>query len=314
MQGTIGSEAQELGQIVDRLVVDAAVDEELDQRRRSPGWPTPAMGCLYEYRVMRVRDPKTDIWTLHLVAVNSDTETWIVTSPVMAVSDRQMIQTTQGLWGLGTPGPGYLSAHMIGLVRAAARDGGLQKETELPIDRYAAETRGQANLTDPQSVEPRTAPSSKTTIDQLIRRNRDAAQVGQLHASELDLLVHPIAVPAEAKCDLGNWYVIYVSEGAPKETSYHIVGQRRFGSILITSPILAISPDRNIVRTQNSYYRLSVPGQGELPPGHVIAVAAVLHSWGLEVACDLATPEELRRAYGCAMLTRKSGVSDEAAS
>ena len=281
---------------LDQLTVTAGPRSLLEELPTDLTRGRPLLALLYDWRLALVVDLLTNKEELHLVGVASQPEHWIVTPPIQAIADWRFAETSHGLYLLGTPGPYHLSNSMQELVLRTLHDGGLRHERQLPVGRYAAETRGESGgrvLFAPDI--PRVAPTAEMDLTQIIRQNRSVVELGLANEAELAGLMHWLPPSQGSERILSNWNIVAIRELTTGETSCHVLGERREGGARITSPILALAAHMDFVQTQNSTYRLGTPGDGDPPMLHLMTVARALYDWGLDEAfgLDVVMPEEL---------------------
>ncbi len=131
-------------------------------------------------------------------------------------------------------------------------------------------------MTNIQQVIAEMIPSS---LDDIVRLNRDQVQIGLATLDELTTLEGAIE-PGPTLNTIDEWRVVAIRQlGAPPMLSLlgHVVGT---SIVRMTSEIAVLDVARGLCRTRNSLYRLGFPGTGEPPREDIICVCAVLHQWG----------------------------------
>jgi len=121
-----------------------------------------------------------------------------------------------------------------------------------------------------------------TTLDAIVRRNRDTCEIGLAIPTEIDALRGDIDAPFGTEKDvLTDWRFI-AFRIRERRTALVLLGDaKRQGFILSTSEVQVVSRDGSRVRTRNSIYALARAGEGEPPLPHLLQLCATLHAWGL---------------------------------
>ena len=119
-------------------------------------------------------------------------------------------------------------------------------------------------------------------LGDIIRANRDHAELRLAKTSEINALVDSIDSTLGAKDEIGNWRMVSLVNKENQTAQLLLIGDsmsRRHPAI--TSPILSIDFARGLVLTKSrSIYKLGDRGLGEPPEEDLLCLCAALHSWG----------------------------------
>jgi len=119
-------------------------------------------------------------------------------------------------------------------------------------------------------------------LGDIIRTNRDHAELRLARTAEIDALVGSINATLGAKDEIGNWRMISLVDKGNQTAQLLLIGDsmsRRHPTI--TSPILSIDLARGTVLTRSkSIYKLGNRGLGEPPEEDLLCLCAALHRWG----------------------------------
>jgi hypothetical protein len=140
---------------------------------------------------------------------------------------------------------------------------------------------------------------SAITIDSLIRKNRDLIEVDLATADERASVID-VFVPTGFLCgQLNDWHAVAIRDVVLKSTSIHLLGKHVIEGRLITSEVLAISPDRRVARTADSIYMLGVEADGDPPLDMLPTIADALVRWGFNriYGLDVMTDDEFARLW-----------------
>jgi hypothetical protein len=132
-------------------------------------------------------------------------------------------------------------------------------------------------MTNIQQVLAEMIPSS---LDDIVRKNRDQVQIGLATIEEIAAREGAIE-PGPALDTIDEWRVVAIRQlGSQPMLSLlgRVVGT---GVRRMTSRIAVLDVARGLCRTRNSLYPLGFPGEGEPPPEDLICVCAILHRWGV---------------------------------
>ena len=126
-----------------------------------------------------------------------------------------------------------------------------------------------------------------TTLDAIVRRNRDLFQVGFATATELAAVTGDIQTDGVIRSEILDWHVIALRDLAQKQVTLNILGRLPTGVSWITSPVAAIARDHSLVQTANSQYALGLRADAEPDLELVLHVAFSIRRWGLDRAYGL---------------------------
>jgi hypothetical protein len=134
------------------------------------------------------------------------------------------------------------------------------------------------------------APSLKdipTTLDDIVRRNRDRFEVGLATAAELAAVTGGLDSPGTPRGRIDDWRVIALRHRAIHQTTLHLLGRFEDARAWLTSSVVAMAADHSRVRTRNSFYLHGLPAENEPDVTLLLHVAFVLRWWGLDQRYDL---------------------------
>jgi hypothetical protein len=127
-----------------------------------------------------------------------------------------------------------------------------------------------------------TSESPPKFLGDIIRTNRDQAELRLARTQEIDALVGTIETALEAKDEISNWRVVSLVDKEKQTAQLLLVGDsltRRHPAI--TSPIQSIDLAQGLVLTRSrSVYKLGNRGLGEPPAEDLLCLCAALHQWG----------------------------------
>jgi hypothetical protein len=123
-----------------------------------------------------------------------------------------------------------------------------------------------------------------TSLDNIIRANRDKFDLALANDEQLAHLSKPVDVNSLIKREFTDWRFIALTADVPERGFWmervFLVGRQSHHKF-VTSPVVAIDRGHHLVRTQNSVYRLAGdPGIGEPDESMLIMVCATFNSWG----------------------------------
>jgi hypothetical protein len=125
----------------------------------------------------------------------------------------------------------------------------------------------------------RAIPSS---LDDIVRRNRDRARIGLATEEDLRALEATIG-PLPPKDTINGWHMIAIqlSDGDGTVTAVYLLGRTR-STPWITSKLTGLDRAARRVRTHSgSIYELGTPASGEPDAGLLLHICAALWQWGL---------------------------------
>ena len=126
-----------------------------------------------------------------------------------------------------------------------------------------------------------------TTLDAIVRRNRDRFEVGFATATELAAVTGDIRTQGIIRSEILGWHLIALRDLGQKQMTFHILGHLPGGTSWITSPVTVIARDHSLVQTANSQYALGRRADAEPDLELVLHVAFSIRRWGLDHAYDL---------------------------
>lgn len=119
-------------------------------------------------------------------------------------------------------------------------------------------------------------------LGDIIRMNRDQAELRLAKTQEIDALVGTIETTMKAKDEIGNWRMVSLVDKENNSAQLLLIGDsltRRHPAI--TSPIKSIDLAQGLVLTKSrSVYKLGNRGLGEPPEEDLLCLCAALHQWG----------------------------------
>jgi len=120
------------------------------------------------------------------------------------------------------------------------------------------------------------------TLNDIIRANRDHAELRLAKTIEIDTLVGVIDKSAILKDEIGDWRLISLVDKEKQTIQILLAGDSRLRRHpAITSPILRIDFAKGFVLTKShSVYKLGNRGLGEPPEDDLLCLCAALHQWG----------------------------------
>jgi hypothetical protein len=124
------------------------------------------------------------------------------------------------------------------------------------------------------------------TLGDIIRANRDHAELRLSKTVEIDSLVGSIDKAAVLKDEIGNWRLISLINKETHTTQLLLIGDSRLRRHpAITSPVVRIDFAKGFVLTKShSVYKLGNRGLGEPPEDDLMVLCAALHQWGTGAA------------------------------
>ncbi|HXA48165.1 MAG TPA: hypothetical protein VNW52_11090 [Burkholderiaceae bacterium] len=124
------------------------------------------------------------------------------------------------------------------------------------------------------------------TLNDIIRTNRDHAELRLAKTVEIDALVGIIDKTAVLKDEIGCWRLISLIDKEKHTVQILLAGDSRLRKHpAITSPILRIDFAKGYVLTKShSVYKLGNRGLGEPPEDDLLCLCAALHQWGAGAA------------------------------
>jgi len=124
------------------------------------------------------------------------------------------------------------------------------------------------------------------SLGDIIRLNRDLAELRLAKTAEIDSLVGPVDIPAGVKDEIGNWRLVSLIDKTNHTAQVLLVGDSQARKHpAITSPVLRIDFAKGIVLTRSqSIYKLGTRGLGEPPEDDLLCLCAALHRWGSGIA------------------------------
>ena len=126
-----------------------------------------------------------------------------------------------------------------------------------------------------------------TTLDAIVRRNRDRFEVGFATATELAAVTGDLQTSGIIRSEILGWHLIALRDLGQKQMTFHILGHLPGGTSWITSPVTVIARDYSLVQTANSQYALGRRADAEPDLELVLHVAFSIRRWGLDHAYDL---------------------------
>ena len=276
------------------------VPTTVDQFPALSGWfdvSRPKSGILYDWRPILLVRRDGGFGSAHIVGVHRDREEWVLTSRIDGALETLAVQSRSGIYGLGTQGFGDLSAAMCEIVRRTVQEFGIGREVTLPIDRYAAITRGRFPYEgEPNPIEgPRKSPSSVRTIDDLIRRNRHLVELAIATPEEIERVIGDVGFDARSR-ELTTWRLLAIRDPQTRMVDLRLLGTRLLRPCgWITSSVTALSLDRKLCRTSTELFALGQHLDEPLAPHELMVVATFLEESGLaeEFGLDAMLFEEI---------------------
>ena len=127
-----------------------------------------------------------------------------------------------------------------------------------------------------------TAELMPKSLGDIIRLNRDLAELRLAKTAEIDTLVGNIESATGAKDEIGNWRLVSLIDKTSHTAQVLLIGDSSARQHpAITSPILRIDFAKGIVLTRSqSVYKLGNRGLGEPPEDDLLCLCAALHRWG----------------------------------
>jgi hypothetical protein len=126
-----------------------------------------------------------------------------------------------------------------------------------------------------------------TTLDQIVRRNRDLLSIGLATAAELAAVTGDVDTVGAPRGRIDDWRVTALRHRAIALNTLHVLGRYHDSRSWLTSNVAVISSDQARVRTRNSVYLLGRPATGEPDVRLLLHIAFVLRWWGLDQRYDL---------------------------
>ena len=127
-----------------------------------------------------------------------------------------------------------------------------------------------------------TSEAAPKFLGDIIRTNRDHAELRLAKTQEIDALIGAIDTTLEAKDEIGNWRIVSLIDKEKQTAQLLLIGDsltRRHPAI--TSPIQSIDLVQGLVLTRSrSVYKLGDRGLGEPPEEDLLCLCAALHQWG----------------------------------
>lgn len=125
------------------------------------------------------------------------------------------------------------------------------------------------------------------TLDEVVRRNRDAVEIRLATDAEIVSLAGQVSA-AEIKYTINEWYPIALTVKGQRwiRVLGHFEGR---GEITWSSALVAFDQEAGLAQTLNSVYRLGNRGQGEPDRACLMQLCAILNQMGVGPA--LGVPE-----------------------
>jgi hypothetical protein len=120
------------------------------------------------------------------------------------------------------------------------------------------------------------------SLDDIIRKNRDLAQLRQTTDEEILELYHEIT-PGRPKDIMDEWTLITLDAYTSNFRQVMLIGDvRRSGIQRITSVVQQIDMDRQFLITKSgSLYQLGTPKIGPPDEHQLMCICAGFHEWGI---------------------------------
>ena len=127
-----------------------------------------------------------------------------------------------------------------------------------------------------------TAELMPKSLSDIIRLNRDLAELRLSKTAEIDSLVGKVDTPSGIKDEIDNWRLVSLVDKTNHTTQVLLIGDSTLRNHpAITSPVLRIDFAKGIVLTRSqSVYKLGNRGLGEPPEDDLLCLCAALHRWG----------------------------------
>ena len=97
-----------------------------------------------------------------------------------------------------------------------------------------------------------------------------SVQIGVASDAEIAALIGDVDASGQVKGAVDQWHLVAI-RGAG-ETTIHVIGHCGTSRRWMTSPVAVLSPDREMVRTRNSLYRLLTAAAGDLGYDTLLAI------------------------------------------
>lgn len=124
------------------------------------------------------------------------------------------------------------------------------------------------------------------SLGDIIRLNRDLAELRLSKTAEIDSLVGIVEIPSGIKDEIGNWRLVSLIDKTNHTTQVLLVGDSHAKKHpAITSPVMRIDFAKGVILTRSqSVYKLGTRGLGEPPEDDLLCLCAALHRWGSGIA------------------------------
>lgn len=125
------------------------------------------------------------------------------------------------------------------------------------------------------------------TLDEIVRKNRDAVEIRLATVAEIVSLAGQVSA-AEIKDAIDKWYPIAITMKGQRwiRVLGHFEGR---GETTLSSALVAFDQEVGLAQTLNSVYRLGNRGQGEPDRASLMQLCAILNQMG--VGPELGVPE-----------------------
>lgn len=119
-------------------------------------------------------------------------------------------------------------------------------------------------------------------LGDIIRLNRDQAELRLAKTAEIDSLLGNIDGSLNAKDEIDHWRLVSLFDKVNRTAQVMLIGDSQFWKRpAVTSPILLIDFAKGLACTKNqSVYKLGNRGVGEPPTEYVQCLCATLQRWG----------------------------------
>jgi hypothetical protein len=151
--------------------------------------------------------------------------------------------------------------------------------------------RGSLSAVDRAGIEEALEQMIPKSLDDVVRKNRNAFQIGLATPTEIAIRGTVIKPDRDTRDTIEQWNIIaFRTLGLRPDTGLEGILSSRLSLLgraagtrgsWLTSEVVQIDVDGGLVLTRNSLYRLGSRGEGEPPPDDLICVCAVMHSWGI---------------------------------
>lgn len=118
-------------------------------------------------------------------------------------------------------------------------------------------------------------------LDDIVKQNRDKVSLRLASDSEIRAMKAEIIFDNIPRATLDDWRLVAV-EFHSHHTDLILIGKRRDNEYpWVTSVVREVDLERNVLRTENSFYGLGVRGTGEPASYLLMCICAALHKWGI---------------------------------